>query len=313
MSTRTSLATPLRPASPALSDALAAIGQGDLSRSALTALSDLDRLDGRHVMRAWRAWPVEVRRRLVTALEELAEEQVALTFARVLRIALDDSDASVRAAAIAALWEDESSLLLDRLLELLDDPSRQVRAEAARGLGRFAERAAAGDYDDERERTIFVALEARAADLRDDAMVRRRALESVASFGSRGRVRALIEAAYEHDDVGVRAGAVCAMGRTLERRWVPVILDELEADEAELRYEAARAAGAIGDDDAVPGLALLATDRDAEVRFAAISALGTIGSTAATRALLRLLEDAAPADREAIEEALESGGDDLFG
>ena len=311
MSTPTSPETPPEAAILALPDALAAIGQGDFSRRTLTALSDLDRSHARTVMRAWPTWSADVRRRLVVALDEVAETQVILNFTRVLRNALDDSDAMVRQRVIAALWEDESSIFLDRLLVLLDDPVDDVRAEAARALGRFAERGAAGDLDDDRATALFVSLESRAADRLEPDMVRRRALESAASYGPRGQVRLLIQEAFDADDSTTRAGAICAMGRTYERRWVSTILDEMESDDAEIRYEAARAAGLIGDDDAVSGLAVLASDEDPEVRFAAVSALGAIGSAGATRALHHLLADANDEEREAIEEALEIA-DDAF-
>jgi HEAT repeat protein len=312
MSTPTSPGTPPEPAVIALPDALAAIGQGDFSRRILTALSDLDRPTARGVSSVWPTWPVETRRRLIVALDELAETQVILTFGRVLANGLDDPDAVVRHSAIAAMWEDESHAFLNRLIELLGDESQDVRAEAARGLGRFSERAAADDLDEEDGDRLFAALESVAADEHEEPFVRRRALESVASFGDRGRTHDLIRDAYDADDARVRAGAICAMGRSLDSRWVPTIVEEFESDDPELRYEAARAAGEVGDDDAVPGLGALTNDEDPEVRFAAISALGLIGSTAATRVLHRLLENADPEDREAIEEALEIA-DDLPG
>jgi HEAT repeat protein len=96
----------------------------------------------------------------------------------------------------------------------------------------------------------------------------------------------------------MKAAALYAMGRSLDPGWVDTIVYELESDDAELRYEAARAAGEVGDHRVVLGLIDL-------VRQAAIVSLGKIGGTAAVQALRRLAKVANPIDAEAIEEALD--------
>src|ERR687894_3175509 len=74
---------------------------------------------------------------------------VDLTFGRALRVALNDRSAVVRQLAVAGLWEDESSELLDRLRDmLLNDESPDVRAQAAAALERFASKAAVGSLDE---------------------------------------------------------------------------------------------------------------------------------------------------------------------
>ncbi|MGH2561393.1 MAG: HEAT repeat domain-containing protein [Thermomicrobiales bacterium] len=153
-------------------------------------------------------------------------------------------------------------------------------------------------------------LVAIAADAGQPSLVRRRALESTAVFGALPDMIELIRAAYDGDDDGLRAGALYAMGRTLDRRWLNVLLAELESPDAEMRYEAARACGELGDASAVESLARCGLDNDAEVRQAAITALGRIGSNAAARALRVLAETARPADREAFDEALDEATSD---
>ena len=64
---------------------------------------------------AWESIPEDNRIDLVRRFDELSEERVELNFGRALRVALDDRSAVVRQLAIAGLWEDESSELLDRL------------------------------------------------------------------------------------------------------------------------------------------------------------------------------------------------------
>src|SRR5262249_52567290 len=135
-------------------------------------------------------------------------------------------------------------------------------------------------------------------------LVRRRALESVAVFGEAADVDSLIEEAYGHDDIATRASAVFAMGRTYDRKWLPILIAEFESNDPELRFEAARASGEIGHDDAVIGLSTLIKDEDTDVRQAAITALGAIGSQSAIRVLRRHVDNCMPGDEELVLDAL---------
>lgn len=289
-----------------LGEALSGIRAGDMSARQLSRLSDLSRQDARELAAAWATIPEETRADLVRRCDELSEERIDLNFGRMLRVAMEDASPVVRQLAIPGLWEDESRDLLDRLRTLVEhDASPDVRAEAAAALGRFAGRGAAGSLD-----------EATASRLRDDLLrataedepsytVRRRAMESLGAFGDDARVAASIADAYDSGDHGMQCSAVYAMGRSLDARWLPKILAELEGAEPELRFEAARAAGALGSPDALPALLEAAHDEDAEVRHAAIGSIGQIGGRGAARALERLAEEAGESDLELIEAALE--------
>jgi HEAT repeat protein len=72
-----------------------------------------------------------------------------------------------------------------------------------------------------------------------------------------------------------------------------------------VRFEAARAAGALGSADALPLLVEAGQDDDPEVRHAAYAAIGRVGGRGAQRALERLSEGAGEADLELIESTLE--------
>jgi HEAT repeat protein len=249
---------------------------------------------------------------VVLQLDELAEESVELTFGRALRIAIDDSSPAVRQLAIPTLWEDMSSDLRERLLEMIvTDDSQDVRAAAAQGLAKFANAFQADDADAVIRNQIWSRLYETAEDDAQPYIVRRRALESVAVFGSRPEVIQLITEAYGADDPGYHASALYAMGKTLDDRWVDILMNELESEDAEMRYEAARALGEIGDIRALPGLAEAAIDEDAEVRQEAIMALGLIGGQGPERILRRLAESANAADLQAIAEALGEAADEL--
>jgi HEAT repeat protein len=302
--TLTSLDTPPKD-EPTLADALTTIGQGTFHLRELRGLSDLSRADVAVLARSWTEFPEEARIRTVQLMDELAEETVELNFGRVLRVALEDSSPAVRQLAIDALWEDDSIEFCQRLLSILSsEDSQDVRSAAAQGLARFADAAIVGELSSDLADKLWNALLVTAENESEPYVVRRRALESIAAFGSRPEVVDLIRNAYDADDAGFHAAALYAMGRTLDPRWLDILIEELESEDAEMRYEAARATGELGDVRAIPGLAKVAIDEDNEVRQEAIISLGRIGGKAAERELRRLAEDANETDQEAIAEAL---------
>jgi len=108
------------------------------------------------------------------------------------------------------------------------------------------------------------------------------------------------------------------MGNSADPRWLSTILDEMESPYEEMRQEAVRAAGNIGDDQAVSWLAELAYDEDKDVAQAAIEALGEIGGDEAQVILLAMSEDTElvnlePVILQALEEASWSTMDLQFG
>lgn len=283
---------------------LRAIGGGQRSASAVAELTDISRTAAVQVRAEWPQLPLDARRYLVRQMVDLAEENVELNFSRILRVALDDDDAEVRAVAVAGLWEDESNDCLDELLGMLAREREPAVLEAiATGLGQFACRASLGDLDDEHTAQVRSAL----MDLlHGDApsWVRRRALESLAWFADDAEVTAEIAAAYASEDRELRVSALFGMGRNLDASWLPQILAELESDDPEFRYEAAKAAGELGDPQALDSLLNLIRDEDREVQTAAIGALGQIGGRVAVNVLRRLRRDKDPVVREAAEDAL---------
>lgn len=290
----------------ALSEAISAVRDGDLSQTQVARLSDLSRENGLSLARAWESIPEGNRINLVRRFDELSEERVELNFRRALLVALDDSSAVVRQLAVAGLWEDVSSELLDRLRQMLEsDASPDVRAQAAAALERFSVRAADGSLDNRVAINLRDDLRRVASDPEAPYTVQRRALESLGPYAADPEIASLISEAYDAGDHGLQCSALYAMGRSLDSRWLPTILMDLESDEPEIRFEAARAAGLLGAADALPVLLEAARDDDAEVRHVAIGAIAQIGGRGAVRALERLAEDAGEADIELIESALE--------
>jgi HEAT repeat protein len=289
-----------------LTEAVSAFRQGDLSQTQVARLSDLSRANARELAAAWESIPEENRINLVRRFDELSEERVELNFGRALKVALNDQSAVVRQLAVAGLWEDESSELLDRLRDILEnDESPDVRAQAAAALARFASKAVVGSLDESIASDLRDSLRKSAIDAAAPYAVQRRALESLGPYAADPEISSLISKAFESEDHGLQCSALYAMGRSQDSRWLPTILAELESEDPEIRFEAARAAGLLGSADALPVLLQAARDEDAEVRHTAIGAIGQIGGRGAVRALERLAEDAGEADLELIESAID--------
>jgi HEAT repeat protein len=271
----------------------------------LYALSDLTRGDAETLRARWPEIPVGVRLAVVEALADLADEEIDLALGALLRIALGDSDARIRAAALRGFFEDAEPDLAGPLVQLLqNDPSHDVRAAAATALGEFV---LAGELD---ELDATVAMRAEQALLEivhnegEPVEVRRRALESIA-FSSEAGIRQLIEEAYYSPDEEMRVSSLQAMARSADVRWRPLIRAELDSPSAEMRAEAAYACGELEAKSALYELLDLLTDDDARVRLNSIFALGRLGGRDARDALEIIVAGENEEEAEAAEQALE--------
>lgn len=267
--------------------------------------TDLDRPKLAEARRAWPKLPVELRRRLVAQMVELAEEQIEYNFNRILKVALRDDDPQVRAGAITGLWEDDGEDVLAYLLEnAIHDPDLAVRKAAAKALARFSQlvaEEAIGERWGAPLRDQLLAL----VRGRDSLEVRRRALEALALYADDAEVTGEIERAYHSDDESVRMSALYAMGQNADERWLDTVLNEMDSRSPGLRYEATRASGEFADRRAVPLLIERLGDDDREVQLAAVGSLGRIGGTASINILKRLASSSDDVVREAAEEALD--------
>jgi HEAT repeat protein len=253
---------------------------------------------------AWPSFDVERRLQVLTQLNDLAEDNPELDFTTVHLASLNDPDPRVRTAALEGLWEYEDRDFIPVLIDLMhgDDDSR-VRAQAALSLGRYV---VLGEFGTLRPSDLAVVEDALTEAINDTAEVeevRGRALESIGA-SSESWVRDLIEEAYSSGSHRLQVSAIHAMGRSCDADWLPDVIQQLQNDDPEIRYEAATAAGMIGDEAAVPHLAFLVHDEDSEVQQMAIEALAEIGGPEARGILERLLasgdEQAEDAAREAL-------------
>lgn len=267
--------------------------------------SDLDRAKLAEVRRAWPKLTTEVRRRLITEMADLAEQNIEFNFSRVLKLALRDEDAVVRAGAIEGLWEDEGEDVLAYLLnEALGDADLAVREAAIRALARFSQLVVEEEISDRwyqplREKLLGLVRG------QDSTEIRRRALEALSVYTEDADVTGEIDGAYRSSDPVIRMSALYAMGRNLDDRWLDTIIKEMDSDSPGMRYEATKASGEFGDRRAVPQLIERLGDDDREVQLAAIGALGRIGGNASINILKRLAGAKDDIVREAAEEALD--------
>ena len=280
-------------------------GEGrELTHTGLLRLSSLGSDEAILMNRHWQEIAPPRRRTIVDRLVQMAEDNVELDFTTLFKLCLRDSDGEVRQKAISGLWECEDRNLIPRLVELLQgDPSLEVRAAAAMGLGKFALLAVEGKLLEKDKERVEGALLGVTRGLDHPLNVRRRAMEAMAPFNTE-EIQELIQQAYEGPHLELRCSALYAMGRSCDSRWFPFLLKELKSDDPAMRYEAANASGELGSPEFVPPLAPLIRDEDYQVQLAAIQALGRIGGRQARRLLQAQVDSAEEGVVEAAEEAL---------
>jgi HEAT repeat protein len=255
-------------------------------------------------------WPTiadQRRRDIMQELVELAEVNFEVDFDPVFLLALGDEDAEVRAYAINGLWENQNPALIGPLLHLLHtDETALVRAAAATALGQFLYLSEIEELEPETVAPIKEALLTTIHLPAEDIDVRRRAVEAIAFLSEPG-ITQLIEAAYYDDNPKMQISAIFAMGRNADKRWLPRVLTELDNDDTEICFEAARACGELEASEAVPKLISLVKNRgtDLEVQEMAIWALGRIGGEAARVTLERCLSSKIETIAQAADDALE--------
>jgi HEAT repeat protein len=253
---------------------------------------------------AWESFSADQRRQLVQALVELAEASFQVNFDAIFELCLQDPDDEVRVLAIEGLWENEQISLIGPLLAMLRaDPSVQVRAAAASSLGRYVLAAELERIEPPIQARLTTELLTTIHLAGESVDVRRRALESVA-YASTPEVLQPLEIAYYDEDERMRISAIIGMGRTCDKCWSAILLQELTSTSVAMRYEAALACGELMLREAVPALIPLLDDADRQVQDAAIWAMGQIGGSQAKQALLEAYQEADDNTRAALDEAL---------
>ncbi len=240
----------------------------------------------------------------------------------LLRTLLEDTDAQVRAEAIASLWNDPDPKWIDVLINKVnEDAHAGVRAHAISALGRYIfegeaatyegwdqyeTKIARGDYDRVVEFLLGIAQDP------DEALeARRYAIEALAFRADDPAVMDLIEWAYHHRDRRLKASAIFAMARNADARWTDFILAEMASPDPEIQYEAVHAAGQLALPEATETLVELAQSKDIRksLRLLAIHALGETGDERAYPLLDRLSHSRDRDVRDVARDALDDWWD----
>jgi HEAT repeat protein len=278
----------------------------ELHTSSLYIFSKMNQEALNDFKEVWPTISIQRRRDIMQELVEISEANFEVYFDPVFLLGLGDEDAEVRASAINGLWEAENPALIAPLIHLLRaDEAVIVRAAAATALGKFVY---LGEVEEINHSQSTLAEEALLETIRqggEELEVRRRAVESIA-YSSQPGVAEIIENAYYDDDEKMQISAIFAMGRSADSQWRSQVIAELENDNSEIRFEAARACGELEASEAVPRLVeMIEEDPDLQVQEMAIWALGRIGGPLAREALEEYLESEVESIALAAEEALD--------
>lgn len=297
------------PAKPTLGqviDILEKAGANEILPSAVYyGLSGLSNGDLDTFRTIWQNLPVNYRQKLASELANASEVNFEFDYNAFGLLAFTDSDASVRIAAIDLLWANESLEYLSQLIDVAEnDDSIEVRASAIGELGRFI---LLGEYGEIPEHASIQAQDVAIGflnDITEDLQVRRRALEAISNSSIEFVSEAIAEA-YESDEHDMRVSAIYAMGRSYNQEWQEIVLKEIHSADAEIRYEATRAAGELEIEEAIPLLGKVAVIDEREIQEVAIWSLGEIGGIQAVRLLTAMAEDAEDANDEDLLDAIE--------
>lgn len=276
-----------------------------LALSSLYVLSNLEPDDQREFEAAWPKVEIERRRKIAGSLQELGEEDVELDFTSIFFFLLHDADPQIRVAALEGLWEDESRQLLGQLLDIIKkDAAETVREKAAISLGRFSYLAELGKLPERWIARLCEALLTMVEADNEPIVVKRRLVEALGYLSNDERITKIIQKAYASGDTQLKASALRAMGRNMDKRWLPEVGKEMSSSEPALRYEAATAVGEMSSEELLTPLLRLSNDKDIEVKLAAIWALGQVGGPEAVKTLKELTHSTQVAVREAAQDSL---------
>jgi hypothetical protein len=246
------------------------------------------------------------RQRLLEDLESLADSNYLVNFDEIFKLGLRDTVPHCRMISIRGLWENEEPAIGEEFVRLLtSDPDKDVRAQAANGLGKYIYLGEMEEIQESLYEKIKSLLIETVSGSHPEA-IRRRALEA-AGFATDKRVSALIEEAYSKNKEDWLLSALVAMGRSANSQWVPQIIENLPHESSHIRLEAAQAAGLLAAQETVPHLLQLIDDPEKDVRQAAIWSLSEIGGMDARAALEELLKISKDEEEiDFLEEALDN-------
>lgn len=254
-------------------------------------------------------------------LEDLieGEDKFFNDYTEELGYLLKDTDSTVRAKAVDALWTMPNENHLMKLKELSEkDPDPTIRIRAIVGLGRYMFELEDFIYTDDeifkeyadddipKEKLIeakkyLIQLYKNPGKPGDE---RRFALEAL-GFLDDEKVHGFIQQAYDSGDRHLKLSAIFAMGRSARNQWKEIILKEIHNTDKDIQQEAIKAAGQCGLDEAGDDLLRLTYSKDKDIMMEAVWALGKTGWSEAFERLDELTISGTNKLRELAEAALD--------
>ena len=269
-------------------------------------LSDITPEESSSLKSAWGKAELLRRRAVMEDVQNMGEDDTLLDFSEVGKLALKDADGYIRQLAVRTLAEYEMAEMLPDFLYLVEhDADEQVRAACASALGVFVYLGEIEEISQKKWRKTEESL-LRVHRSSDTALVRRKALEAL-GYSSQDEMIPLIEQAYAQGQREWLLSALIAMGRSSNAVWNTRVTAMLEDRRADVRAEAATAAGELGIRSASRRLMELLEDAHEDVRAAAIWALSEVGGEGVRSRLEAMQEDTDDEDEaDLIESALEN-------
>lgn len=276
----------------------------------IEALSDIDSIQATRISNALSELDLTKQKQLLEHLTISAEDRFELNFDELFIVKLEDPSEDIRIMAIKGLWEYTDRFLLRKLIDTLyTDESENVQIEAARGLRKFSILAQSNkllDRDSQYlEERLLNLIGPEGDDYELNIDLRRFITEALAPFDNE-RVRNIIMDNYNSVDETLKSSGLFAMGDNGHPQWIPFILEEMENENPEIRFEAAGAAGRLADISLVPALARMGNDTNTEVLSSIITALNNIGGEISEIVLKRFLQHTNTTIRELSKDALDN-------
>jgi len=194
--------------------------------------------------------------------------------------ALSDVSPIVRATAVKAVLSLDSTESVSVLLPLLQDKDEFVRREAAYALGRTRSRSATAALAErlltDKEDGVRAAAAVALGHIADDAAVVSLAGTLAPELAARGGTKRKRE-----QNVFVLRAAAVSLGQIRSRAGTPALISALSNEKLDndVRREAARSLGLIGDPSAVPALRAASTAADPFLSQLAYQALRKLGAS----------------------------------